>query len=58
MALSFLTLKFSNWNICFLHRKYSSIRHLEKYCFATAITSSFERIGLFVASIIGCSVIP
>ena len=53
MALSFLTLKFSNWNICFLHRKYSSIRHLEKYCFATAITSSFERIGLFVASIIG-----
>ena len=41
MALSFLTLKFSNWNICFLNQKYSSIRHLEKYCFATAITSSF-----------------
>lgn len=36
MAVSFLTLKFSNWNICFLQRKYSSICHLEKYSFATA----------------------
>lgn len=46
MAASFRTRKFSNWNICFLQRKYSSMRHLEKYVFATFITSSFERISL------------
>lgn len=34
------------------------MRHLEKYVFATFMTSSFDLISLLVASIMGCSVMP
>ena len=56
-AFSFCTRKFSNWNICFLQWKYSSIFHLEKESFATFITSSFGLICLLVSSIIQHSII-
>ena len=44
MAFNFRTRKFSNWNTYFLQRKYSSIRHREKYALAIRITSSFDLI--------------